>query len=411
MGKVREFAERLWTGEESTERAQPVTTVIGLEELSAGLAFVASFANVTVLDTAEGLVLIDTGSFFLARNNHSQIREWSPKRVHTAVYTHGHVDHAFGLGPFEEEARTRGEPLPNVIAHEALPARFERYQLTPGYNEHINRRQFGMAKWPTEYRYPDRTFQRDLSLEVGSEKIELHHDRGETDDHVWAFVPARKILCTGDLFIWASPNCGNPQKVQRYPREWARALRKMSALGAETLLPGHGPPIFGGERVRQALDESAELLEFLLDRTLEMMNGGARLNEILHTIKAPERLLVRPYLRPVYDEPEFIVRNIWRFYGGWHDGNPANLKPARDEELGRELSVLAGGPEKLAARAEELAATGEYRLACQLAELAWLAAPDDARIRALRERIYTARAERETSLMAKGVFRAAAKGH
>src|SRR5262245_50112395 len=128
MGKVRELAERLWNGEESTERLQPVTTVIGLEELSTGVAFVASFANVTVLETEQGLVLIDTGSFFLAHNNHSQIREWSAQRVHTAVYTHGHVDHAFGLGPFEQEARERGEPLPVVIAHDALPARFERYQ-------------------------------------------------------------------------------------------------------------------------------------------------------------------------------------------------------------------------------------------------------------------------------------------
>src|SRR5262245_17497589 len=126
MGKVRDFAEQLWSGEESTERTHPFTTVLGLEELSAGLAFVSSFANVTVLDTGDGLVLIDTGSFFLARNNHSQIREWSKERVHTAVYTHGHLDHAFGLGPFEEEARERSEPLPTVIAHEAVPARFER---------------------------------------------------------------------------------------------------------------------------------------------------------------------------------------------------------------------------------------------------------------------------------------------
>ena len=28
-----------------------------------------------------------------------------------------------------------------------------------------------------------------------------------------------------------------------------------------------------------------------------------------------------------------IVRNIWRLYGGWYDGNPARLKPAPDEAL------------------------------------------------------------------------------
>jgi alkyl sulfatase BDS1-like metallo-beta-lactamase superfamily hydrolase len=409
MGKVAELAEALWTGKETTERVQPVTTVLGLEEFGPGLAFVASFANVALLETGKGLAMIDTGSFFLALSNHAAIREWTKSPVHTAVYTHGHVDHAFGLEPFEKEAREAGQALPTVIAHEALPARFERYQLTAGYNETINRRQFGAAKWPTEYRYPDRVYRDELTIDVGGVSIELRHDRGETDDHTWAFVPSMKLLCPGDLFIWASPNCGNPQKVQRYPREWARAFRKMAALDAETLFPGHGPPIFGAARVRQALEESAELLEHLLDKTLELMNAGARLNEILHAVKAPERLLERPYLRPVYDEPEFIVRNIWRLYGGWHDGNPANLKPAPELELAREITELAGGAAKLVARAERLAEAGDYRLACHLVEMAGLAAPKDEAVQEARSRIYRDRAERETSLMAKGVYRAAAK--
>ena len=63
------------------------------------------------------------------------------------------------------------------------------------------------------------------------------------------------------------------------------------------------------------------------------MNEGARLDEIIHTVRAPAHLLERPYLRPIYDEPEFVVRNVWRLYGGWYDGNPAHLKPAPDAAL------------------------------------------------------------------------------
>jgi glyoxylase-like metal-dependent hydrolase (beta-lactamase superfamily II) len=59
------------------------------------------------------------------------------------------------------------------------------------------------------------------------------------------YVPSKEILCTGDMFIWCFPNCGNPQKVQRYPVEWAQALREMASKGAKMLLPGHGPPIVG----------------------------------------------------------------------------------------------------------------------------------------------------------------------
>ena len=102
----------------------------------------------------------------------------------------------------------------------------------------------------------------------------------------------------------------------------------MAALQPDVLLPGHGLPIIGADRVRQALEDGAELLETLLDRTLAMMNQGARLDDIVHSVRAPEHLLARPYLRPVYDEPEFVVRNIWRYYGGWYDGDPSHLKPA-----------------------------------------------------------------------------------
>ena len=168
---------------------------------------------------------------------------------------------------------------------------------------------------------------------MGGVALELHHARGETDDHTWTWLAAARVLCCGDLFIWASPNAGNPQKVQRYPREWAAALREMIALEPEVLLPGHGFPVIGAARVRQALTDTAELLDSLVDQTIELMNAGARLDEVLHTVIAPAHLVDRPYLRPVYDEPEFVVRNVWRLYGGWWDGNPASLKPAPEAAL------------------------------------------------------------------------------
>lgn len=406
MGRVREFSEKLWNGDEQfSGDKNPLWLFAGLEALDDDLAFLSSFSNVTAIRTGEGLVLIDTGGHLFAGATFDAIRRWTQDRVHTAIYTHGHVDHAFGLGPFE-----RADGPARVIAHEAVPARFDRYQLTAGYNEVINARQFRTPgiRWPTEYRYPDVTYRDTLTVDVGGVTLELHHDRGETDDHTWVWLPQRKAICTGDLFIWASPNCGNPQKVQRYPREWAAALRAMQALGAETLFPGHGPPIFGADRVDRALGDTARLLETLVDQTLALMNEGARLDDILHAVRVPDDLLSRPYLRPVYDEPAFVVRNLWRLYGGWYDGNPAHLKPPRDADLAAELAALAGGAAALAARAEALAAEGRLDLAASLAEFAALAAPDDAGVRDVRRAVYRARAERETSLMARSIFRAAA---
>ncbi|MBW2313070.1 MAG: MBL fold metallo-hydrolase [Deltaproteobacteria bacterium] len=411
MGEVLELAERAWQGELETTQVHPGRALVGFEELAPGLGFMSAFSNVGVVATEEGLVFLDTSSFFHAKKLHAAIRGWTDARLHTAVYTHGHVDHVFGLGPFEAELAERGEAAPHVIAHEACPERFDRYVLTNGYNGIINQRQFNFPApvFPKEFRHPDQTVARDHAIEVGGIAIELHHDKGETDDHLWAWVPAHKAIYTGDLFIWASPNCGNPQKAQRYPRDWAMALRRMQALGAETLLPGHGPPILGAARVKQALGEAAELLETLVEQTLALMNQGARLDEVVHGIELPDALLERPYLRPSYDDPRFIVRNLWRLYGGWYDGNPAHLMPAPERDLAATLAEMAGGATALADRAEALAGEGRLDLACELAELASLAAPDDAGVHRVRGSVFRQRADGETSLMAQGIFGAAAR--
>ena len=43
-----------------------------------------------------------------------------------------------------------------------------------------------------------------------------------------------------------------------------------------------------------------------------------------------------PWIEILYDEPDFVVRNIYRMYGGWWNGNPAVLKPAPESELALE---------------------------------------------------------------------------
>jgi alkyl sulfatase BDS1-like metallo-beta-lactamase superfamily hydrolase len=183
----------------------------------------------------------------------------------------------------------------------------------------------------------------------------------------------------------------------------------MVELGAEVMLPGHGFPVVGAGRVREALTDTADLLDSLVDQTLALMNAGARLDEIVHTVRAPAALLEKPYLRPVYDEPEFVVRNIWRLYGGWWDGDPSHLNPAPAESVATELAALAGGARALADRARVLADAGDLRLAAHLAEIAGQAAPDDEDVTAARADVYARRAVAEASTMSKGVFTWAAQ--
>ncbi len=132
------------------------------------------------------------------------------------------------------------------------------------------------------------------------------------------------------------------------------------------------------------------------------------LDEIVNSVSVPAATLELPYLRPLYDEPEFVIRNIWRLYGGWWDGNPARLKPASDQAIGLEVAALAGGVSALIARAIERSEAGEHRIACQLIEFAAAAEPESREVHAARSTIYTKRRADESSLMSKGIYRSAA---
>ena len=160
MAEIRDLAERAWQGELGEINVHPGRVRVGYEEFAERLGFMSAFSNVLVVDTDEGLVFVDTSSFFHAQQLFDGVRRWSKARVHTGIYTHGHVDHVFGLLHFDAEAKEKGWPDTRIIAHEACPARFDRYKLTNGYNGVINARQFGFPRpiFPKEYRYPESTF-------------------------------------------------------------------------------------------------------------------------------------------------------------------------------------------------------------------------------------------------------------
>jgi alkyl sulfatase BDS1-like metallo-beta-lactamase superfamily hydrolase len=413
MEDILKLAEALWNGEIDTSTYHPLGRPRGIAKIDEGMWFHKGFANTIIRETADGLIIVDPSAAWDAKQKHESIRSVTKQRLDTAVFTHGHVDHVFGIPVYEKEAKENAWALPKVIAHSAMPDRFRRYRASETWNGFINLRQFrggvGEPEFPVHFYYPDITYHDRIDIDVGGITAYLRHSRGETDDHTWVFFPDNKVLCTGDLFIYGIPNAGNPQKVQRYAYEWARALREMAALKPEILAPGHGFPIIGQERVSQALEDTATFLESIHDQTLALMNRGASLDAVLHGVKAPEELMNRPYLRPVYDEPEFIVRNIWRFYGGWYDGMPSHLKPAPEKNQASEIARLAGGSEKVADRALELMKSGQHRLACHLAEWAYLSSPEDQEIRNKTSEVFTARAESESSTMAMGIFLTAAK--
>jgi alkyl sulfatase BDS1-like metallo-beta-lactamase superfamily hydrolase len=281
--------------------------------------------------------------------------------------------------------------------------------MTHGWNAHINQRQFSlpMPYFPRRFDWPTLTFRDGLTQQLGDLEVQYYAAKGETDDACWVWVPERKYLFTGDLIIWQAPNCGNPQKVQRYPAEWADALERMAGLDAEWLFPGHGLVIAGQAAVRQVLTESARYLRIIIDQVLERMNAGETPEQIFHAVEPDPELAKRPYLQANYDHPKFIVRNLLRLWGGWWNGNAADLLPATAETQAREIAALAGGVDALIARARTVLDGGDSTLAAHYAEWATRAAPEHRAAQELKRDVYARRLSEETSLMAQGIYRAA----
>lgn len=390
-----------------------------VSELGDGIAIVESFSHSLLVDTGAGLVAFDTSVEGKGAAVVEAARTWSDEPFDTLVYTHGHLDHVGGSGAFAADADANGHGVPRVVGHEKVGPRFARYRDTSGYNRVINLRQFGgaatdMAKatarpfLPPSVLEPDTTYRDQLTLDIGDTTFEFNHCLGETDDHTWTWIPKHKMISAGDQFIWMFPNCGNPQKVQRYPLEWAASLREMAAKESELFVPAHGLPIAGADRIRTCLITVAETLEKLVTDVVDAMNTGAVLDEIVHSVRVEPEVLEIPYLRPAYDEPEFVIRNIWRLYGGWYDGNPARLKPPSDQAVGTEVIDLVGDVQIVIDRAVQRSSEGDHRLACQLVEFAVAAEPDSRAANEARVQIYQARRAVETSLMAKGIYKGAA---
>lgn len=399
-GKPPEEAKFFWTG--------------GPVEVAQRSWFQSWLSGVTGFETDQGLVLVDAGLRQFGATLAGMLRQRTQAPVHTVIFTQGHIDHAYGLKDF----LMPGQARPRIVAHRAMPERFRRYERTSRFNAAINARQFGGSVRPAEttaafdnFRAPelapDTLYDERLVLTVGGLTFEVHHCRGETDDHSWIWCPERRVLCPGDLIIWGVPNAGNPQKVQRYPWDWAAGLRRMAALEAESLCPGHGGPVVANPAlIRRILIETADYLDSLVAQTIAALNDSAPPHvDIVRRVNPPGTR--SPWLQPVYDEAEFIVRNIIRYYAGWWSGRPSELKPAPRGAVAQEIAAAAGGAAALLARAEALAGT-DLRLACHLADYALEAAPADAAVQSGVAALYERRAAQETSLMARNIFRSAA---
>ncbi|MFX1278707.1 MAG: alkyl sulfatase dimerization domain-containing protein [Promethearchaeota archaeon] len=344
--------------------------------------FISGFANSGVFETTEGLVIFDLPIRQLEMRMFTNLRKFTNKPVKYFVFSHGHFDHAFGYLPFLEEIKEKGWELPEVIAHENCIQRFKKYQMLDKYHDWINKMQFASIRGRAQAAVvsPQNILQPTIILKgnedcykfrLGNTNFELYHNKGETDDSIWLWVPEKKTICAGDLMINSFPNVGNPYKVQRYPNDWALALDKMMEKKAEYIVPGHGKLIEGKENVKEALQTTSEAMHFVHDEVVKRMNEGKWFEEIFHEMVAiqPPKFKENPYLREIYGCYRFAIHATYRLYHGWYNsGNPTDLFPSKSEYIAREFLKI-NKAEDYYEHAKNLYSDGKFQLALHVLDV------------------------------------------
>jgi alkyl sulfatase BDS1-like metallo-beta-lactamase superfamily hydrolase len=120
----------------------------------------------------------------------------------------------------------------------------------------------------------------------------------------------------------------------------------------------------------------------------------------------PEDMKGKLYLGEAYGCLNFVIHGIYYRYGGWYNGHPTEMFPARRQDIAAEV-VKVGGAAGLVSRVRELRAEGKIQLALNLLDFVvdggtTGAARKEALL--LRAQLLDERARQEPNGMAKNTF-------
>jgi cyclase len=113
---------------------------------------------------------------------------------------------------------------------------------------------------------PNTTLSERMTLFRGDREIRLlFFGRGHTGGDVVVHLPEERILVTGDLLVPGLPYMGDG-----YLDEWIATLEHLKALEFDWVLPGHGMPFQGRDRI----DDLQRYMRDLYDQAVALHREG-----------------------------------------------------------------------------------------------------------------------------------------
>ena len=236
--------------------------------------------NTGVIMGDEAVLICDAlATPVMAQKLIAEIRKVSAKPIKYVVLSHYHAVRVLGASGYQaagmqeiiaskgtyEMIVERGEQ-DMQSEYQRFPRLFDAFDSVPGLT------------WPTM------VFEQQMTLWLGALEVNIMHPgAGHTKGDTIVWVPAEKVLFSGDL-VEADAACytGDAQLA-----EWPATLDVLAALGAEKMVPGRGPALIGTERVQSGLAYTRDFVGTLLASAQEAVAQHMNLKQAMaHCRKA-----------------------------------------------------------------------------------------------------------------------------
>lgn len=251
-------------------------------------------SNSGIVDLGDHTLVFDTTfSPASAADLRSAAEYLTGRPVTYVLNSHWHQDHVFGNATFAPETEIYASVRTSEIIAEKIPIimdEFKKYwpnQLKEwtesakaakdeaerlDFEDGVRFAQSIIETFPQlVLRLPDHTFTDRMEFKGTSRTAEfITYGGGHTDSDAFLYLPAEKIIFTGDLLVVKN----HPGMSSGHPNEWLGILAKIRSLDPVCLLPGHGQP--------GTLADLA-LLERYLNELLQMTEQNFRADSTAET--------------------------------------------------------------------------------------------------------------------------------
>jgi len=209
---------------------------------------------------------------YQAANLMKKIREITDKPLRFLFNTHYHPDHSYTNYLF-----------PGAITFTTVRSREETLKLTTieieTLKKHLPAKKFNFDG--ARVNPQDMTFEGKLTIYDGIREIQfIELGAGHSNTDAVVYLPKEKVVFMGDL-VFETPTFPS---VYSGSYDYANVLYKLSAIDADTFVPGHSKSVMSREQVANSAATTTEALLVMREEARKLFNQGMTYQEAAEKI-------------------------------------------------------------------------------------------------------------------------------